>query len=99
MKRLEELVAEERDKSKESLIFVRYPTEENSEFGFLYQSGAYFVLNIVTDHSTTIFYVFILLILLNLYAIVFGKLNAYFSIYEALTVRVWKYDSLFGRNT
>jgi len=76
MKRLEELVTEERDKSKESLIFVRYPTEENSEFGFLYQSGAYFVLNIVTDHSAT-FYVFILLIILNLYAIVFEKLTLF----------------------
>ncbi|XP_063690818.1 uncharacterized protein LOC134823323 isoform X3 [Bolinopsis microptera] len=50
MKRLEELVAEERDKSKESLIFVRYPTEENSEFGFLYQSDiSLFILAVRTN--------------------------------------------------
>jgi len=29
----------------------------------------------------------------------FSKNLPYFSIYEALTVRVWKYDNLFGRNT
>ena len=46
MKRLEEIVEKERE-NKDSLIFVWYPTEENREFGFLYQSGAYFVLNIV----------------------------------------------------
>ena len=46
MKRLKEIVEKERE-NKDSLIFVRYPTEDNREFGFLYQSGAYFVLNIV----------------------------------------------------
>ena len=47
MKRLKKIVEKEKE-NKDSLIFVRYPTaEENREFGFLYQSGAYFVLNIV----------------------------------------------------
>jgi len=92
MKRLEELVTEERDKSKESLIFVRYPTEENSEFGFLYQSGAYFVLNIVTDHSAT-FYVFILLIILNLYAIVFEKLTLFQHLWSTYCpcMEIWQF--------